>query len=180
VRNKNGSSRVVSQGGEDTNRNVTQILEIEQRALEDHSRIERVSAAVSRITGSLPFFIVHVIWFGVWIVVNLGLTPLAPFDAYPFSFLTMTVSLEAIFLTNFVLMAQNLQTRDADRRSQLNLQVDLLAEQESTATLRMVAALCRNAKIEVPMADARLRELLCDTDLEAVADKLKEGLEEQP
>lgn len=175
-REKKGAALALTRSGGANQQNVAQILELERRAIEDHSPLERVSATVSRLTGSLPFFIVHVIWFGAWILINLGITPLTAFDPYPFSFLTMTVSLEAIFLSNFVLMAQNLQTRDADRRAQLNLQVDVLAEQESTATLRMVAALCRAAKVDVPVADARLRDLLSDTDLEAVAEELKENL----
>jgi uncharacterized membrane protein len=158
-------------------RNVSEIAAIEHKAAGERSRFECMSAAISRVTGSLPFFLLHVAGFTGWIVVNAGWTALQPFDPYPFNLLTTAVSLEAIFLSMFVLMAQNLQTRDADRRAQLTLQIDLLAEQESTATLRMAHALCRAARIEVPIPHARLKALLCDTDVSEVARDVERGLD---
>ena len=75
---------------------------------------------------------VHVVWFVIWVTINSGLTFIKPFDPFPFTLLTTIVSLEAIFLTLFVLASENRLTQDAERRGQLDLQVNLLAEQEMT------------------------------------------------
>ena len=75
-----------------------------------------------------PVLIAHVVWFAAWIAINLGMVPgVAPFDRFPFPFLTMVVSLEAIFLALFVLASQNRLSRQTDKREHLDLQIDPLA-----------------------------------------------------
>src|SRR5215208_5828511 len=124
-------------------KNVRAIADLERRALHERGAADRLSDAVTRATGSAPFALFHVVWFSAWFVVNTGLVAYPqPFDPFPFSFLTLVVSLEAIFLSVFVLMSQNRMTRQADKRAHLDLQVDMLAEQELTAILRMVQGLC--------------------------------------
>jgi uncharacterized membrane protein len=88
----------------------------------------------------MPFVWVHVAWFTAWIGINVwpGLRHL---DPYPFSFLTVVVSLEAIFLSTFILISQNQENRVSDRRSQLDLQINLLTEQENTKMLRMLRSI---------------------------------------
>lgn len=93
------------------------------------------------IAASAPFLIFHVLWFLIWIPWNLGWFGLRPFDPYPFGFLTMVVSLEAIFLSIFVLMAQKRESAIAELREELALQVNLRIEEESTKTLQLVAGL---------------------------------------
>jgi uncharacterized membrane protein len=86
-----------------------------------------------------PVLGLHVLWFGVWVTVNSGMVGgIRPFDPFPFPFLTMTVSLEAIFLALFVLASQHRLSRQADKRSHLDLQIDLLAEREMTAVLQLL------------------------------------------
>ncbi|MEO8613955.1 MAG: DUF1003 domain-containing protein, partial [Luteolibacter sp.] len=60
------------------------------------------------------------------------------FDPFPFNFLTLTVSLEAIFLSTFILISENTRSRNDDRRNHLDLQINLLAEQENTKMLRLL------------------------------------------
>ena len=82
-------------------------------------------------------FLAPVIWFAGWILAN-SLPGFRPFDPFPFTFLTLVVSLEAIFLSTFILISQNHETRLSERRNQLDLQVNLLTEQENTKMLRML------------------------------------------
>ena len=157
--------------------NIERVVKLESAAIHGRSPADRVSDAINRATGSTPFVTIHVAWFAGWLLVNTGSVPgIPPFDPYPFSFLTLVVSLEAIFLSVFVLMSQNRMTRQADKRAHLDLQVDLLAEQELTAMLQMQRAICRKLEIEVDVADGRLRRLLEDTDIDKLAADLDEQL----
>jgi len=107
----------------------------------DRTFIERVADAIARKASSTPFLVLHIVWFTIWIVWNVGAFGLKPFDPYPFGFLTMTVSLEAIFLSIFVLMTQQRESYIAELREELALQVTLRMEAEVTKTLQLVAGL---------------------------------------
>jgi uncharacterized membrane protein len=140
-----------SRGTHPAAKNVRTIAELERTALHDRSAADQVGDAIARTTGSAPFVVVHVAWFGSWVLVNTGRIPgFTPFDPFPFSFLTLVVSLEAIFLSVFVLMSQNRMTRLAEKRAHLDLQIDLLAEQELTALLELQRAVCH--KLESTLA----------------------------
>src|SRR4029078_3192376 len=91
----------------------------------------------AQFCGSMTFVWVHVIWFAGWVLAN-TLPGLRPFDPYPFTFLTLVVSLEAIFLSTFILISQNHETRLSERRNQLDLQINLLTEQENTKMLKIL------------------------------------------
>ena len=157
-----------------SDRNVRLIAELERRALQDRSPADRLSDAINRVTGSAFFAAGNVVLFASWILINTGRLPvLAPFDPYPFSLLTLIVSLEAIFLAIFVLMSQNRMTRQADRRAHLDLQVDLLAEQELTTMLQMLDALCKKLQVDVCISDKRL---LDETDVQKLASTLESEL----
>ena len=119
--------------------NVRQIARLEEQQLQVRSVSERLAGVVTRTAGTAVFALAHLVWFASRILINSGrLARIKPFDPYPFNLLTMIVSLEAIFLSIWILISQNQMTRQADRRPHLDLQVNLLAEQESTATLRAV------------------------------------------
>jgi uncharacterized membrane protein len=94
------------------------------------------------------FVWVHVVFFSGWILLNTTFLPKA-FDPFPFTFLTLVVSLEAIFLSTFIMIAENRQERISDRRSQLDLQINILAEQESTKTLQMLEAIARKLSVDI-------------------------------
>ena len=86
-----------------------------------------MSDAITTWAGSGTSIVLHVIWFGGWLAFNTGLVARTPFDPFPFSLLTSIVSLEAIFLTLFVLASQNRLTRETDKRANLDLRVNLLS-----------------------------------------------------
>jgi uncharacterized membrane protein len=168
-------------GGTDpSEKNIGAIADLEREALHERSAADRLSDVISRITGSVPFAIAHAAWFSGWGLINLGFIPgVRPFDPFPFGFLTLVVSLEAIFLSVFVLMSQNRMTRQADKRAHLDLQIDLLAEQELTTILRMLRALCAKQGVRVHVPRARMREQLKDTDVHSLAATLDERLPDQ-
>jgi uncharacterized membrane protein len=154
--------------------NIRAMVELERKALDDRTPIDRLTDAVTRVAGSTPFIVLHAIWFTAWIVLN-G-TPSA-FDPYPYSLLNLVVALEAVFLTSVVLMTQNHMSRLADRRAHLDLQVNLLAEQELTAMLHMLHGLCTHAGVHVAIRDERVEQLLTETDIRQIAVALDQGLD---
>jgi uncharacterized membrane protein len=90
---------------------------------------DRVADKITAFAGSLSFVYIHSVWFGIWILINLGLIGASmKFDEFPFGLLTMIVSLEAIFLATFVMVSQNRQAARADLRSQLDFETNLRAE----------------------------------------------------
>jgi uncharacterized membrane protein len=96
---------------------------------------------MTSFSGSMLFFYIHVVWFSLWFLLNTGHLGLTPFDPYPYGFLTVVVSLEAIFLATFVLISQNLLSREAERLTDLGLQTGLLTEHELTRVLQMLRAI---------------------------------------
>jgi uncharacterized membrane protein len=97
--------------------------------------------------GTISFFILNAVFFAVWLAVNSGFLGIPPYDPYPFNFLTMTVSLEAIFLSIIVLVSQNRQSKIADIRQQMDFEIDVRSEEEITKMLQMLDELRRAAGI---------------------------------
>jgi uncharacterized membrane protein len=158
-------------------RNVSAIAELERKERRRRTVGDRLGDAVNRMTGSTAFAITHFVWFAAWIAINTGAVRGVPaFDPFPFSLLTLIVSLEAIFLTVFVLMSQNRMTREADKRAHLDLQVDMLAEQELTALLHMLYQLCKKMNVAVDLPHERIRQLLGDTDVRKLAHEIDDRL----
>ena len=108
----------------------------------NRTRMDIVSESLTRFSSSTPFLVFHALGFAIWIAWNIGIiTGVTRFDPYPFGMLTMVVSLEAIFLSIFVLMTQNRESAIAELREELTLQVNLRMEEEVTKTLHLVAGL---------------------------------------
>jgi uncharacterized membrane protein len=152
-----------SQGGsvdDLTRRNVELIRELEESAKEQRKRSDLVAEAIANFCGSMTFVWVHVVWFGVWILINFvpGIRHLDPF---PFTFLTLIVSLEAIFLSTFILISQNHDAKISERRNHLDLQINLLSEQENTKMMGMLRAI----------ADTVGANLSHDPHLQALSEK---------
>jgi uncharacterized membrane protein len=130
-------------------RNIGIIELLHREADERRTTQECVADAITAFSGSMSFLYVHLVWFAGWVVVNVGLVPgVRPFDPFPFGFLTMVVSLEAIFLATFVLISQNRQSAVSEEREALDLQIDLLAEYEITRMLRLVDKMAEHRGIE--------------------------------
>jgi uncharacterized membrane protein len=145
----------------------------ERRAREtsEASLSERVSDRVTRFAGSMTFVVVHAVAYGLWLAVNLGAVPgVKPFDP-SFVVLAMEASVEAIFLSTFVLISQNRMMGAAAQQSDLDLQINLLAEHELTRLIMLVDAIA--TKIGVDVVDREeLREIEKDVSPETVLDGL--------
>ena len=160
--------------------NVREIKRWQEATRQARSKTEQVSDWIAATAARGPVMLAHLIWFTVWICVNAGLVPgWKPFDPFPFPFLTMTVSLEAIFLALFVLASQNRLARQADRRSNLDLQIDLLAEREMTAVLRLLRDIASHLKVETSITAEQLRDLAKRTDLHQLTSRMAEFDDEQ-
>ena len=143
-----------------TQKNVETVIRLEDAAREQRTRTDRLAEAIARFCGSMTFVWVHVLWFGGWILLNL-LPGIRHVDPFPFTFLTLIVSLEAIFLSTFILISQNLDSRISERRSHLDLQLNLLSEQENTKMIVMLHAIA--AKVGA--------DLTQDSDLKALSEE---------
>ena len=138
--------------------------------------MQRLADGLNDVAASPRFLLAHGVWFVVWIAWNSGALGLAPFDPYPFGFLTLVVSLEAIFLSIFVLMAQKRESAIAELREELSLQVSVRVEQEVTKTLQLVAGLYTRLGHRVA-EDAELREMLQPLDLHDIEQRLISQIE---
>ena len=155
--------------------NVAAIKAWEQATLRARTRSEQLSDWVAATAASGPTMVAHLIAFTVWIAANLSLIPgIAPFDPFPFPLLTLIVSLEAIFLALFVLASQNRLARQADQRSELDLQIDLLAEREMTVVLRLLQDIATHLDIATSVTPEQLRDLARKTDLRALMNRMAE------
>ncbi|MEP7001260.1 MAG: DUF1003 domain-containing protein [bacterium] len=140
------------------------------------SILERVVDWLNDVAGSTAFLVGHAIGFAVWLLWNTGALGLKPIDPYPFGLMTMIVSLEAIFLSIFVLMAQQREALVAELREELGLQVSLRVEQEVTKTLQLVAGLYTRLGHRVS-DDPELTRMLQPLDVKAIERDLLEQIE---
>jgi uncharacterized membrane protein len=164
---------------ESARKNIETVVRLEQASMESRSLGERVSDVITRFIGTMSFVVFHLLLFGVWFVVNLGWTPLKPFDPFPFGILTLIVSSEGVLLAIFVLVSQNRMGRQANQRAHLNLQIDLLAEQETTQLLQKVQRLLDHFDIEPRARDREVEQLSQETHVEALVSELQKSLPEE-
>lgn len=158
-----------------TEKNIEAIAELEKKSILNRTTGERAAETVTRVAGGVAFILAHIFWFVIWIAANQGLIPgITPWDPFPFSFLTLVVSLEAIFLSLLVLMTQNRLTKDADKRAQLDLQINMLAEQESTASLQMLEKICQHLGVDYEADEEK--QLAKTTDVNILAKTLDDKL----
>jgi uncharacterized membrane protein len=125
-------------GPETLRRNISALREDRQAAERRRTLSERFADTVTGFAGSMYAVFFHLVLYGGWLVYNSGLLPVEPFDPYPFVMLAMTASVEAIFLTTFVLISQNRNALMEERREDLGLHVNLLTEHEITRLAQLV------------------------------------------
>lgn len=157
-----------------TRQNVEAIARLEEAANARRSRGDVIADAIATFCGSTAFVWVHVVWFAGWMTLNV--MPGVPhFDRFPFQLLNLVVSLEAVFLTTFVMISQNRQGRLADRRNHLDLQINLLAEQENSKMLAMLGAIMERLGIED--GDPEVRVLEEATRPEAMMEQIEAAMQ---
>jgi len=164
---------------ESARKNIEKVVRLEQASMESRSLGERVSDLFTHWMGTMSFVILHLLLFAVWCVVNLGWTPLKPFDPFPFGILTLIVSAEGVLLAIFVLVSQNRMSRQANQRAHLNLQIDLLAEQETTKLLQKVQSLLDHFGVERIPDDREAERLSQETQVEALVGEIRRSLPDE-
>jgi len=160
-----------------TRENVQAMRKLEQLSLRHRSRADRAAELVARFCGSIRFVWAHAVIFTLWIGWNV-MPGLPHFDPYPFTFLTLVVSLEAIFLSSFILISQNYEMRLTERRSQLDLQINLLAEQENTKMLQLLDRMARKMGVSEE-DDPEVRVLEQATRPERLARQIEDAFRQQ-
>jgi uncharacterized membrane protein len=154
-----------------TEKNVETVTRLEKAAREQRTPADRVAEKIASFCGSMRFVLVHVVWFGGWILLN-SIPGLRHIDPFPFTFLTLIVSLEAIFLSTFILISQNLDSRISDRRSHLDLQLNLLSEQENTKMIVILHAIAKKVGADLSQ-DPYLKALSEETQPERLIEQIE-------
>jgi uncharacterized membrane protein len=153
-------------------RNIEALLARSKEEEEQRSLQDKMADGITRFTGSMVFVCLHLIIFGAWILINLGWTPLPKFDE-TFVVLAMVASVEAIFLSTFVLITQNRMAAMAHKQAHLGLQISLLAEHEITRLITLVSQVAEKMGIEATR-DPDLAELSKDVAPEKVLDEMED------
>lgn len=157
--------------------NIDTIIKLEEESSKERTIADRFSDSIASFVGSVRFVLLHLVWFGIWVAINLGQFGARwRFDPYPFALLCMLVSLEGVLLSTFVLIKQNRMSKRADQRTHLDLQINLLAEKEVTKMLQMQRLICHRLGIKEADSDAEMAELSNTTAVEQLAHELDRKL----
>lgn len=169
------SEREVDAGGmaQVVERNITALIERRKQMDRRKGWQKRLADRITGFTGSMPFVCLHLVVYGLWIAINLGWIPGMPKFDPTFVVLAMEASVEAIFLSTFVLISQNRMQADADKRADLDLQISLLAEHEITRLVQLVSAMAARMGIREGESP-ELHELKQDVAPEAVLDRIEQ------
>ena len=162
-------------------RNIEALAEHRRQEEARKSFSDRVAGLITAFAGSMTFVIFHAVIFGGWIVINARVLPVVkPWDPFPFVMLAMIASVEAIFLSTFVLINQNRMQRLADRRAELDVQIGLLTEHELTRAIQMLDGISHRLHAPRP-PETELQEIKQDVhpekviqEIERAEEKLKE------
>lgn len=154
-----------------TRRNIDRVVALEAAEHAKATTSDRVADAITAFSGSIQFVWITVVTVGGWVALNLALPKPDRVDPFPFPLLTLVLSVEAIFLAIFILMSQNRAARISDKRSHLDLQLNLLSEQENTAMLKMLEQIGKAVGAELGSGEA-VRVLGEATRPEALSDQI--------
>jgi uncharacterized membrane protein len=160
-----------------TKRNIETIAQLEEAAQRSKTAADRLADKITRFAGSMRFVYLHVVWFAGWILFNSA--PFVPeswrIDPFPFTFLTFVVSLEAIFLSTFILITQNHEERLMEKRNLLDLQINLLSEQENSKMLLMLEAIQK--RLGIANDDPEVEVLEESTRPDALLNQIETAIE---
>jgi uncharacterized membrane protein len=157
-------------------RNIDRVMALESSEHQKATTADRIADAITAFSGSIRFVWITTVLVGGWIAANFLLPGQDRLDPFPFPLLTLVLSVEAIFLSIFILMSQNRAAKISDKRSHLDLQLNMLTEQENTKMLRMLedigrvvgAEFCSGTEVEVLAAATQPESLSRQID-QAVA-----------
>lgn len=153
-------------------RNIQALHQRREREEVEATAEERIADAITRFTGSMRFVYLHLAFFGFWIIANLGWVPGVPRWDPSFVVLAMIASVEAIFLSTFVLISQNRMSEVASKRADLDLQISLLAEHEITKLTALVSSIADHMGVKTDL-DSDLDVIKQDVAPEAVLDQIE-------
>jgi uncharacterized membrane protein len=157
--------------------NINAVVALEEEAQHKRTMADRISDVIASFVGSILFVVLHLVWFGGWVVINMGwLSEKVKFDPYPFALLCMLVSLEGVLLSTFVLIKQNRMSQRADQRAHLDLQVNLLSEKEVTKILQLQRLICARLDIKEADCDREVEELSTVTAIDNIARELDQHM----
>jgi uncharacterized membrane protein len=153
-------------------RNIDALAKRRERETASASTEEKVAQAITSFTGSMRFVYLHLALYGAWIVLNLGVIPRVPRFDPSFVVLAMVASVEAIFLSTFVLISQNRTAAAADKRADLDVQISLLTEHELTKLAKLIGDIADRLGI-AGSHDPEVQEIKKDVAPEAVLDEIE-------
>lgn len=159
-------------------RNIEALLKRRQEKARHASLQDRVAGGITRFAGSMAFIYIHAVVFGVWIMVNIGLLPVMQAFDPSLVILAMVASVEAIFISTFVLISQNRMVEADDKRADLNLQISLLAEHEATQLLTIVSAIAEKLGIDIDQRE-EIEDLKEDVTPEDVLDTMERKFQDE-
>ena len=152
------------------------IISHKSKAQQQRTLVHKMADALASSVGTITFLVLNAIVFAIWIFFNAGIIEgVIPFDPFPFSFLTMAVSLEAIFLSIIVLVSQNRAAKSDQLRQELDLQLDLISEQEITKIMEMLAKIMESHKIDIS-GDKELMQMLKPTNTQKIEEEIEDEL----
>jgi uncharacterized membrane protein len=152
-------------------RNIDALMQRRRRDVENENVTAKIAARMAAFTGSVWSVLLHAGVFGAWILLNTGAVSLVPPWDPTLVVLAMIASVEAIFLTTFVLMNQRRQARVEEDRAELTLQTSLLAEHEMTKLAGLVLAIARELKVHIP-EEAEAEELMQEVSPDTILDEI--------
>lgn len=154
-------------------RNINALIQRRAADQKTMSRQERIAQSMTNFAGSMPFVYLHALVFGLWILVNVGWLPVLPAFDPSLVILAMVASVEAIFISTFVLISQNRMALEDDKRADLSLQISLLNEHETTKLIAMVSAIADRLGIETEVERHEIEEMKQNVPPEVVMEEIE-------
>ena len=153
-------------------RNIHALEQRREQELSRATREERIATRITAFTGSMWFVYIHLVIYAAWIILNVGIIPGVPKFDPSFVILAMEASVEAIFLSTFVLVTQNRMSVAANKRADLDLQISLLTEHELTKLIELVTDIRGQLGLN-PEPTPEIQEIQKDVAPEAVLDEIE-------
>lgn len=153
-------------------RNIEALLQRRNAEIREAPIRDRAAGVITRFAGSMTFVYIHALVFGLWILVNVGMIPILPKFDPSLVILAMAASVEAIFISTFVLISQNRMAAADDKRADLNLQISLMAEHEISKLLKLTSVIAQ--RLDITLADQELHELKQTLSPEKVLDTIEQ------